>query len=85
MKTATATITFQQVLERIQRLRPCSARNLFRLFKKLNITPEGTVKSYPLKYSPDTPDRILDALGEKVVTMQQLRAVKRQAQKARAA
>jgi len=52
---------------------------------KLHIRPVGKFRTRPQRYPADTPNRILDALGEKVVTMGQLRAVKRQVQKARAA
>ncbi len=84
-KDRTVTITFQQTLEAIQERRPCSPKSLRRYFKRLRIKPVGSLRSKPHRFAPETPARILDALGEKVVTMSQLRAVKRQAQKARAA
>jgi hypothetical protein len=80
----TTTITFNGILERVQDRRPCSPASARRYLRKLKIKPLGTIRTKPLYYPGDTPDRILFALGEKVVTMSQLRAVKRQAQKARA-
>jgi hypothetical protein len=79
------TITFQETLEAIQERRPCSPASLRRYLRKLHIKPLGTMRTKPHRFATDAPARILDALGEKVVTMQQLRAVRRQAQKARAA
>jgi hypothetical protein len=84
-KDLTIKITFQQTLEAIQERRPCSPVSVRRWIRKLQIKPLGTLRTKPRFYPADTPNRILDALGEKVVTMGQLRAVKRQAQKARAA
>jgi hypothetical protein len=84
-KDLTVTITFQQALEAIQERRPCSAASLRRYFRKLQVKPLGSMRTNPRRYPSDAPGRILQALGEKVVTMGQLRAVKRQAQKARAA
>ena len=84
-KDLTIKITFQQTLEAIQERRPCSPASVRRWIRKLRVKPLGTMRTSPRFYPPDTPNRILDALGEKVVTMSQLRAVKRQAQKARAA
>ena len=84
-KDLTITLTFQNTLEAIQERRPCSVRSLRRYMKKLRIKPLDKMQTWPRRYAPDTPARVLDALGEKVVTMTQLRAVRRQAQKARAA
>ena len=84
-KDLTIKITLQQTLEAIKPRRPCTARTVRRWIQKLKIEPLGSMRTRPFLYPADTPARILDALGEKVVTMGQLRAVKRQAQKARAA
>jgi hypothetical protein len=79
------TLTFQQTLEAIQERRPCSPSSLRRYLRTLNIKPLGTLRTKPHRFAPDAAAKILDALGEKLVTMGQLRAVKRQVQKARAA
>jgi hypothetical protein len=84
-KDLTITITFQQALEAIQERRPCSPASLRRYLRQLHVKPLGRLRTKPHRFPADTPNRILGALGEKVVTMTQLRAVKRQAQKARAA
>jgi hypothetical protein len=84
-RNLTVTLTFQDMLEAIQERRPCSRASLRRYIRKLHIRPLDKMQTSPRRYSPEAPAKILDALGEKVVTMQQLRAVKRQAQKARAA
>jgi hypothetical protein len=84
-KDLTIKITFQDTLEAIKPRRPCSAASVRRWIRKLGIKPIGLLRTRPQFYPVDTPARILDALGDKVVTMSQLRAVKRHAQKARAA
>jgi hypothetical protein len=84
-KYLTLTLTFQDTLEAIQERRPCSPASLRRYLRRLHIKPLGTLRTKPYRFEADTPGKILDALGEKVVTMQQLLAVKRKAQKARAA
>jgi hypothetical protein len=83
-KNMTLTLTFQQVLETVQERRPLSKASLRRHINKLRIEPADTSQTRPRRWPADTPTRVLDALGEKVVTMSQLRAVRRQAQKARA-
>ena len=84
-KDLTFTITFRQALEAIQERRPCSPASLRRYLRKLHVKPLGKLRTKPHRFPSDTPNRILGALGERVVTMTQLRSVKRQAQKARAA
>jgi hypothetical protein len=84
-KDLTIKITFQETLEAINERRICSPKSLRRYLKTLKIKPLGSMRTNPRFYPGDTPARILDALGDKVVTMTQLRAIKRQAQKARAA
>lgn len=84
-KDLSITLTFKQTLKAITDRRPCSAGSLRRYIRKLHIKPVGTIRTRPYRFHPDAPQIILDALGDKVVTMQQLRAVKRHAQKARAA
>ena len=84
-KDLTVKITFQQTLEAVTARRPCSPASVRRWIRKLGVKPIGTMRTKPRFYPVETPALILDALGEKVVTMTQLRAVKRQAQKARAA
>lgn len=79
------TLTFRQTLEAIQVRRPCSPASLRRYFHKLRVKPVGSLRTNPQYYPADTAVRVLDALGEKVVTMQQLRAVKRHALAARKA
>jgi len=85
-KDLTVKITFRETLEAIQERRPCSPVSVRRWIRKLHIKPLGTMRTNPQFYPADTPVKILDALGEKVATMGQLRAVKRQAilRKARA-
>ena len=78
-------ITFNAIVHHVQDRRPCSSRSVRRYLERLKIKPLGRLRTKPRYYPWDAPYRILDALGEKVVTMTQLRAVKRQAQKARAA
>lgn len=84
-KDLTIKITFQETLEAIQERRPCSPVSVRRWIRKLRIKPLGTMRTKPRFYPAETPNLILDALGEKVITMSQMRAIKRQAQKARAA
>ena len=84
-KDLTLTLTFQDTLKAIQARRPCSTASLRRYIRKLGIRPLGRLRTNPQHYPADTPAKVLDALGDKVLTMQQLLAIKRQAQKARAA
>ena len=84
-KDITIRLTFQDTLEAITERRPCSPASLRRYFRKLGIKPIGSMRTSPQLYPPDAPSRILEALGEKVVTMTQLRAARSQARKARAA
>lgn len=80
------TLTFEQVLEALEdRSRPCSKATLRRYFKKLHIKPEGAIRTRPARYAQDVPDKVITALGERIVTMPQLLAVKAKAQKARKA
>ncbi len=79
------TLTTREILEGVRQRRPYSRTGLLNILKRLQIHPVGKIRSHPSHYPPNTIDKVLDALGEKVVTMTQLRAVKRQVQKARAA
>jgi hypothetical protein len=72
-------------LNGVQQRRPYSRTDLLGLLVKINVSPVGKLRTRPQRYPADTVDRVLNALGEKVVTMTQLRSVRRQAQKARAA
>ena len=78
------TVTFNEMLEAVRQHRPCSPKSLRRYIKQLGIRPPAKLRVKPYRYSQGSIIIVLDALGEKVVTMSQLRAVKRQAQKARA-
>ncbi len=84
-KDLTFTLTFQQTLEAVSGRRPCSGATLRRYIRKLGIRPAGNLRTRPLRFSADTPNRILSALGEKIATMAELRAERARAQKARAA
>lgn len=84
-KDLTFTLTFQDTLKAIQERRPCSPASLRRYIRKLRIRPLGRLRTNPQHYPADTPAKVLDALGDKVLTMQQLLAIKRQAKKERAA
>lgn len=59
--------------------------NFRRWLKKLNIQHVG-IKTSPLRYSLDTPAKILQALGEpRIVTLAQLKVERAKAQKSRRA
>ena len=84
-KGLTITLTFQQTLEAIKERRPCSAGSLRRYIRKLDIKPVGTIRTRPRRFPLDAPVRILNALGHRIPTMNQLRAARAKAQKARPA
>jgi hypothetical protein len=62
-KGLTLTITFQQTLEAIKERTPCSPASLRRYIKKLKIKPLGLLPTKPQRFPPETPGRILGALG----------------------
>jgi hypothetical protein len=81
-KNMTITLTFQQGLEAIRERRPLSAASLRRHINKLKIQPVDTNHTRPRRWPADMPDRVLDALGEKVLTMTQLRSERAKARRA---
>jgi hypothetical protein len=81
----TATLTFDEILESIQARRPCSPESLRRYLRKLKILPVGELRTRPRHYPGDSASKVLTALGDKVVTLSQLKAERAKAQRARAA
>lgn len=76
------TITLREVLKGVQQRRPYSRTGLLGILNKLQIRPVGKFRTHPSHYPPDTVNRVLDALGEKVVTMTQLRAERAKSRRA---
>lgn len=78
--------TVQQILVRVRLRDTCTRQNLYQHFKRLNIKPK-TRHRRPQLYPEGTTEKIVEWLKQngRVLSMTQLRAVKRQAQKARAA
>jgi hypothetical protein len=77
------TLTFNEILTEIQKQKPCSVVTLRRYFRQLKIRPLGTIQTRPLRYAVDTPARVLEATGVRIVTMAQLRAERAKALAAR--
>jgi hypothetical protein len=75
-------LTFEQVLAIINERRPCSRSTLVRHMRKLGVMPVGKIRTCPLYYEADVPAKILEAVSGRIVTMPQLRAVKRQSRRA---
>ncbi|HYG23389.1 MAG TPA: hypothetical protein VEH04_11450 [Verrucomicrobiae bacterium] len=72
-------MTFQQIFERVTERKPVSKRQLRRYFKPCEIQPVG-MRQRPQQYPDDAADRILAKLGLKIVSMAELRDVRRRAQ-----
>lgn len=78
-------MTLLEVQKKMEPKRNCSLVQVRRYVRKLGIKPIGNIRTRPRLYPDDTADRILTELGLKLVTLTQLRAERRRAQKARAA
>jgi hypothetical protein len=76
--------TFEQILKAVQERRPCSEATLRRYLRRLHIKPVGKLKTKPARYEPGAAQRVLGALGEKIVTLTQLRAERAKARRAAA-
>jgi hypothetical protein len=74
----------EHILAEVQVGKTCTRRQLYRYLKRFKIAPIPPRKR-PQLYPEDAAETILTKLGLKVVSMRKLRAVKRQAQKAKAA
>ena len=81
------TLTMREILDGVNQRYPITRTGLRSILIKIQVSPIGKIRVKPMRYPPDTVDRVLDAVaGRGVVTMRQLRAVKRQvALKARVA
>ena len=77
------TLTFNQVLAAVNEQRPCAKTTLINHLQKLQIG--SLTKERPHRFAPDTPQRVLKSMNTRIVTLRELRAVKRKAQEARAA
>ena len=71
-------MTIIQIQERVSERKPVSQKQVFRYLKVCKIKPAG-LRQRPQQYPDDAADRILETLGLKIVSMNELRDVRRRA------
>lgn len=78
-------MTIDQITHEVNRVKPVSRRQVLRYISDFEIKPVSKHRQRPQIYPDDSAARIITELGLGVVTLNTMRAVRRKAQKARAA
>ena len=75
-------VTIKEILIRINSVKPCSKRQVFRYLNKAKVKPIGRI-TRPRLYPDRAPEQILEYLGlGDIPSMNQLRAARRKSLKA---